>query len=131
MRRISRSVGRRVLKRAPARPRHTPAGDLRGVVDSPTSPELWRAVPVTFTGWALDGADQVQQVDVIVGNNAPVHANTGLSPPDIPVHLGDPTVSAWSGWRAAVDLHAWPDDTVPVRVIATGAAAAAAVILDT
>jgi glycosyltransferase involved in cell wall biosynthesis/SAM-dependent methyltransferase len=124
---VARRIGRRLLK---PRPPVAPPAGLLGAVDSPSSKRLWRAVPVTFEGWGIDGVDLPVGVDVIVGSNRPVSAYIGLARPDIPVHLGSSAASPWCGWRADVDLRGWPDDTVRIRVIARGAEGAPAVLMD-
>jgi D-inositol-3-phosphate glycosyltransferase len=124
---VARKVGRRLLRRR--RPL-APPPDLRGAVDRPSSMQLWRAVPETLEGWALDGVDLAIGVDVIVGNNPPISAQLGLARPDVPVNLVTPAASPWSGWRADVDLSGWPDDTVQIRVTARGPSGGVAVLID-
>jgi D-inositol-3-phosphate glycosyltransferase len=124
--RSARAARQRLARGSPAA---LPA-TVHGIVDNPLERGLWRVVPVTFEGWALDGVAPAAAVDVVVGNNAPIHANTGLSRPDVPIHLDDAAISEWSGWRVAVDLSHWPDVTVPIRVVARDSVGASAVLLD-
>jgi D-inositol-3-phosphate glycosyltransferase len=124
--RSARAAGRRLRRGSPAAPPAT----VYGVVDSPLEQELWRAVPVTFEGWALDGVAPATSVDVVVGNTATIQTNIGLSRPDVPVHMDDAAISEWSGWQVVVDLRDWPHDRAPIRVIARDSAGASAVLLD-
>jgi D-inositol-3-phosphate glycosyltransferase len=124
--RSARAAGRRLGRGSPAAPPAT----VYGVVDNPLEQQLWRVVPVTFEGWALDGVAPAMGVDVVVGDSAPIHGNVGLSRPDVPVHLDDRAISEWSGWRVVVDLSDWPHDAAPIRVIARDSAGASAVLLD-
>ena len=124
--RSARAVGRRLGRGSPA----TSPATVSGAVDNPLERELWRVVPVTFDGWALDGVAPATGVDVVIGTNAPIHANMELSRPDVPVHLDDAAISEWSGWRVAVDLSDWPHDTAPIRVVARDSAGASVVLLD-
>jgi D-inositol-3-phosphate glycosyltransferase len=124
--RSARAARQRLGRGSPA----ASSATVRGVVDNPLEPQLERVVPATFEGWALDGVVPAAAVDVVVGNNGPIHASTGLSRPDVPVHLDDAAISEWSGWRVAVDLSHWPDVTAPIRVVARDSVGASAVLLD-
>jgi D-inositol-3-phosphate glycosyltransferase len=101
-----------------------------GVVDAPFGTQLWRVLPVSFRGWAVDGADAPVSVQVIVGDNNPIPAALGQLRPDIPVHFGTPEMTSTSGWSAVVDLVDWPSTTIRVRVLAHGHRGKPAVLLD-
>jgi glycosyltransferase involved in cell wall biosynthesis/SAM-dependent methyltransferase len=121
---------RAALRRLGRGSRAAPPATVHGAVDNPLERELWRVVPVTFEGWALNGAAPAAGVDVVVGNNAAIHANIGLSRPDVPVDLDDAAISEWSGWRIAVDLSDWPHNAAPIRVVARDSVGNSAVLLD-
>jgi glycosyltransferase involved in cell wall biosynthesis len=112
------------------RGRSTELLQVRGVVDAPTESEFWRPLLVDFRGWALDGLGPPASVDIVVGGQRWHRAQLGLSRPDVPVNLNEPEASSDCGWSCTVDLAAWADLEVSVRVVATGRRGEGATIFD-
>jgi D-inositol-3-phosphate glycosyltransferase len=106
------------------------AGEVRGLVDVTPNEDLWRAVPNTFGGWALDGSQTPSSVDIVLGGRLKVAAHLGLSRPDVPAHFGDGNAPADCGWTCQVDLAAWPESQVRVQVVVRGRSGRSATIMD-
>jgi len=104
---------------------------IQGNVDQPAPGErLWRAVPVRFRGWALDGLDPVAAVDIVLDGERRVAARLGQPRPDVPVGLNLPGATSATGWIASVDLAGRPASRLRVQVVARGRSGGERVLLD-
>jgi D-inositol-3-phosphate glycosyltransferase len=121
--RLPRAVSARLRRRGDS----AAAGPLHGLLDEPAGLWLGRA-PVTFRGWALDGTSRSSEVDVVINGTAHA-AHLGEPRPDVATNLGRPGVAADCGWSVLVDLSAWPQGELDVKVFA-GATAGAATTID-
>ncbi len=107
------------------------AQPIRGYVDSPAAgAELLTAVPIAFSGWALEGSEPVACVDIAVVGGQSFAARLGRPRLDVPLALDEPGAPDCSGWDGEIDLSSWPHPEARVRVIARGSAGQEAILSD-